>query len=216
MHPTARKIIAVAASAFLVWVAYYGSYLPLRKGQRFIETTAGLNQAHSLADFEAAMSSVLDAPSPIGQEELVRNVANMVLTVVQSNGENAGLTEEALSYLNRYYDPIVSRGRGMSFEQDLYLLGIINETAAMKTRDVRYLAAAERYFILGNELGPKRPQPLRGLLDVYVLGNTIPKAKDVVRQILALWPDDERAKTILAQLERASSAAPSASGTPTE
>ena len=55
----------------------------------------------------------------------------------------------------------------MSFGQDLYLLGAINETAYAHTGNPAYLAAAQRYYEEGVAMGPNRPQSLYGLFDVY-------------------------------------------------
>ena len=53
----------------------------------------------------------------------------------------------------------------MSFGQDLYLMGAINETAYAHTGNPAYLAAAQKYYEEGVALGPNRPQSLYGLFD---------------------------------------------------
>ena len=88
--------------------------MPMRKAQMFIATLQGLQTqagaATSLQDLESKLSVPLDYPSPIGQEELVRNMANSVLSFVQQ-GSNASSTAALISYLNSYYDPILA-GKG--------------------------------------------------------------------------------------------------------
>lgn len=200
MDRTIKQTIAVAASLGILAVAVYGSYLPMRKAQMFIGTLQSFQTqpVNSLKDLEDRLSVPLDYPSPIGQEELVRNTANSVLSFVQ-RGTDATSTAELISYLRKYYDPIIARGKGMSFEQDLYLLGAINEVAYTKTGDRTYLQAAAQYYSEGVRLGPNRPQPLYGLFDVYRFAGDATDTVAVAQRILTLWPTDQNVKAGLAQ-----------------
>jgi hypothetical protein len=190
---TYQRVIAVIIVAAIFGIAVYGSYLPMRKAQMFITTLQGLQtqqgEATSLQDLENKLSVPLDYPSPIGQEELVRNMANSVLSFVQEGG-GATSTEELISYMNSYYDPILSQGKGMSFGQDLYLEGAINEIAFAETGDPTYLQAAQQWYLEGNQLGPNRPQPLYGLFDVYRAEGDTTDTIAVGTTILKNWPSD--------------------------
>jgi hypothetical protein len=191
MNKTLRKVIAILAAAFILSVAYYGDYLPLRKSQVFISALRELRNIKSLTDFEHTLSVPLDLPSPIGQEELVRNTANIVLNLTQQN-DKPETVAEITSFIENYYRPIVERGKGMSFEQNLYIMGAINETAFVRTRDVKYLQAAHNYYNEGLKLGPKRPQFLYGMFDVYRMEGNVEAATTIANQILTQWPDDEQ------------------------
>jgi len=191
MKPLIRKIIAVLAAAFILSVAYYGTYLPMRKSQIFISTLKGLRSAKTIEDLVRALSVPLDAPSPIGQEELVRNTSNIFLNLVQQN-DKPDVVSASINFVENHYRPIIDRGRGMSFEQNLYILGVINETAFIKTKEIRYLEAAKNYYIQGSRLGPKRPQFLYGLFDIYRAVGDVENTKKIGEQILSQWPDDER------------------------
>jgi hypothetical protein len=190
---TYQRVIAVIIVAAIFGIAVYGSYLPMRKAQMFITTLQGLQtqqgEATSLQDLENKLSVPLDYPSPIGQEELVRNMANSVLSFVQEGG-GATSTEDLISYMNSYYDPILSQGKGMSFGQDLYLEGAINEIAFAETGDPTYLQAAQQWYLEGNQLGPNRPQPLYGLFDVYRAEGDTTDTIAVGTTILKNWPSD--------------------------
>jgi hypothetical protein len=197
---TYQKVIAIIIVAAILGIAFYGSYLPMRKAEIFITTLQGLqtSPATSLSDLETRLSVPLDYPSPIGQEELVRNMANSVLSFVQQGGD-ASSTNELINYLNTYYDPILNAGKGMSFGQDLYLEGAINEIAFAQTGDPTYLAAAQKWYLEGNQLGPNRPQPLYGLFDVY-------RAEDDTTDTIAIgttiernWPTDTTIEQSLEQ-----------------
>ena len=68
----------------------------------------------------------------------------------------------------------------------------------MKTKEVKYLSAAHDYFEQGLLLGPKRPQFLYGMFDVYRIEGNIAGVQAVAQQILAQWPRDERVKSAFA------------------
>ena len=192
---TYQRVVAIIIVAAIFGIAIWGSYMPMRKAQMFITTLQALQtpqgQATSLTDLENKLSVPLNYPSPIGQEELVRNMANSVLSFVQQGG-NATDTAALIGYLNSYYDPILNAGKGMSFGQDLYLEGAINEIAFAQTGNPTYLAAAQKWYSEGVALGPNRPQSLYGLFDVYRAENNVSGTLAVGTTILKNWPTDTR------------------------
>ncbi len=195
MDNKVKQTISIVAVIAILGVAYYGSYLPLRKSQKLITTMKGLQSISSIDELKQAFSEVLDAPSPVGQEELVRHFANLVPPIIESNGKtNPDVVKSLMDYLNSYYDPIISYGRGMSFGQNLYLLGAVNELAFIQTKQVVYLQGADFYFSKGHELSPKRPQFLYGLFDIYRMENDGIRVKDIADQILSQWPDDTKTR----------------------
>jgi hypothetical protein len=199
---TYHRVAAIILSVAILGVAVYGTYLPMRKAQMFIATLQGLQtqqgQATSLQDLENKLSVPLNYPSPIGQEELVRNLANSILSFVQQ-GTNASSTAELISFMNSYYNPILDRGRGMSFGQDVYLEGAVNEIAFAGTGDQTYLTAATKWYQEAQALGPNRPQALYGLFDVYRAANDAPDTIATAKHILANWPSDARIQAALQQ-----------------
>ena len=198
MKPTLKKIVGVLIAIFILWIAYFGTLRPLTKSQIFINTLRNLNSARSLSDFKKILSVPLDYSSPIGQEELVRNSANIVLGLVQQNSDPK-LIADTLDYIESYYMPLINRGRGMSFEQNLYILGAINELAFTKTNQTNYLADAQKYYTEGLSLGPKRPQFLYGMFDVYRIEGNVTGAVSIAQQIMNQWPADTRTSQALDQ-----------------
>ncbi len=201
---TYQRVAAVIIVAAIFGIAIYGSYLPMRKAQMFIATLQGLEtkegQATSLQDLENKLSVPLDYPAPIGQEELVRNMANSILSFVQQSKDPSS-TAALIGYLNSYYDPILSHGKGMSFGQDLYLEGAINEIAFANTGDPTYLAKAQKWYSEGVALGPNRPQALYGLFDVYRAENNTTDTIAVGRTIMHNWPTDTNIQKAMALYE---------------
>lgn len=188
-----KRIIALTLAAFVLLAAYYGTYLPMRKSQVFIEAMRNMSSAETLEDLESIVAEPLKVNSPVGQEELVRNFANMFSRVVQNTGDAEAISR-LISFITQYYKPIIDRGSGMSFGQDLYIMGAMNEAAFVKTKQVRYLEDSKRYYNIALELGPKRPQPLYGLFDIYRLEGNVGKSKEIFDRIISQWPNDERAR----------------------
>ncbi len=210
---TYHKVAAIVLSIAILGVALYGSYLPMRKAQMFIATLQSLQTtpATSLSDLKSRLSIPLDYPSPIGQEELVRNLANSVLSFIQQ-GADPSSTAQLMSFLNSYYNPILNTGKGMSFGQDVYLEGAINEIAFAETGDQSYLAAAKQWYLEARQLGPNRPQSLYGLFDVYRAANDAPDTIAIGGQIIANWPSDARIQMALQQFMAAQSSTATSTG----
>lgn len=204
MDPQIKKSIAVSAAIFIVLAAYFGTYLPMRKSQIYIEAMRNGANIKTIKDFEDIFSPSLDYYSPIGQEELVRSTANNIANGLQSISDARAL-DELVKYISAYYAPIIKRGKGMSFGQDLYILGMMNEIAFVRTSNPTYLQAADKYFRTLQSLAPKRPQALYGLFDVNRFEGNTAEFKKIADQILSQWPDDARAKAILSQIISASS-----------
>ncbi len=214
MQRTTKQIIAAVVTILVLFVAVYGSYLPMRKAEMYIGSLQSLQtQPRDIPEstLRAGVSPALNAPSPIGQEELVRNFANSVLGFIQNN-QDATNTLAILGFLHSYYDPILAHGKGMSFGQDLYLMGAIHEIAFVKTGNQQYLALSKQYYGEAVTLGPNRPQALYGLFDVYRFMNDTPDAVSTAQKILTNWPTDQTIQKALAALE----AQPSATSTPGE
>lgn len=208
---TYQRVIAIIIVAVIFGIAFYGSYLPMRKAQMFIATLQGLQtpqgQATSLQDLENKLSAPLDSPSPIGQEEIVRNMANSILSFVQQGGD-ASSTAELISFLNGYYNPILDQGKGMSFGQDVYLEGAINEIAFGSTGNPNYLIAAQKWYSEGVALGPNRPQSLYGLFDIYHAEGNATDTIAIGMTIMNNWPTDIRIQQAMARLAMMASSTP--------
>ncbi len=191
MSRTTKQIIAVVLTVAILAIMWWGSYAPMRKAEMFISTLQGLQStpASSLQDLENRLSAPLDAPSPIGQEELVRNMANNILSFVQRSND-ASTTADLIAFLHGYYDPILTSGKGMSFGQDLYLMGATEEAAFVRTGNPQYLMDAQKYYETAVQLGPNRPQALYGLFDVYRFEGNVQGAVSIAQKITTLWPTD--------------------------
>lgn len=198
-NPVVKQVFAVLISCLILFVAYYGNLLPLVKSQTFISSMQNMRSVSTVAGIKEIFAKSFDLPSPIGQEELVRNSGNTILGVIQQT-DKPDIIADLMNFMNTYYQPIIERGRGMSFEQNLYIMGTLNELSFVKTRDPKYFTAAKAYYAEGLALGPKRPQFLYGMFDIYRIEGNIDAARTIGEQVLAQWPNDDRIRTALQEL----------------
>jgi len=209
MTRNTKQVIAVIASLLVLAAAIYGSYLPMRKSQMFIATLQSMQTSpvSSLNELTSRLAVPLDYPSPIGQEELVRNTANNILGFI-SQGADPTSTAVLVSFLESYYAPIMASERGMSFGQDLYLMGAINEMAYVRTGNPAYLANSQKYYEMGVTFGPNRPQALYGLFDVYRAEGNVASTTAIGERILTNWPSDTSVSNSLQAFLKTASSTP--------
>ncbi len=204
MDPFLKKNIAVVAGILLLVIAYFSNYLPFEKSAAFIDANRQLGNVTSLQDFLKIVSTPLDASSPIGQAELVRNTGSIVSNIIRGDsGKNPAVTKALVDYMNSYYQPILAKNEGMSFCQDLYINGVIQEAAFVQTHQAEYLKAAQDIYERGIVLSPHRPQFLYGLFDVYRLKGDLPNAHRIGQEIFTLWPADTKTKALLDRVNAA-------------
>lgn len=203
MNPILKKILASLGVILLAFIAYYGSYLPMRKSQIYISTVRSMGGARSVDEFIKLFDIPFNIPSPIGQEELVRNLTTEITGFVSRGASAVEVEKDLVAYAERRFEPIIARGRGMSFEQNLYILGTLHLIMFQHTKDINELNVSERYFTKGLELGPRRPQFLYGMFDVKRMRGDLLGAKETVEKIISLWPADARMKMYLSELDRA-------------
>ena len=201
MNEFTKQIISCAFSLVVLISAYLGSYLPYKQSTDYINLLRSQDSIKTIEDFKSRFAAVLDSPSPIGAEELTRNLATIVTNVVQYNGkESPAVAEEVINFLDSYYAPLLAKPRGLSFGQDLYVLGSLNEVAFIQTNNPKYLAASKSYYLRGLELSPNRPQYLYGAFDVYRMEGNEAKIRETADKILTLWPNDEKTKNVYAEV----------------
>lgn len=202
MNPLLKQIIAVFISVFILFMIIYGSYLPYRKSQSFILAMRTLQSGkiNTLEDFFNIVSNPLEMKSPIGQEEIVRQFITYFSGLISQNN-NVEITKLLMDYIKKYYEPIVERGKGLSFNQQLYLTGMLNLNAYTQTGDEKYLKDARKYFEFSYNLGPKRPQAIYGLLNVCKLEKNKECIKDLAEKILTYWPEDKDIQKILEEVK---------------
>ena len=198
MNSLTKKIVALVATLGLLYIAYYGSWLPLQKSEAFIDGLKKLSAVQNIEQFEALFDSIFTRKSPIGDEELVRNFVGISGTLI-SNATDPALVARVVQYVDKYYQPIVKQGKGMSYTQNLYALGRFYQIAFLRTQDPHYIQVAIQYYREGERLSPNRPQFLYGLFDMYRLTGDVTGVEEVSKKILTLWPSDTRINQALVE-----------------
>lgn len=195
-----QQVIAVIAVIVLGVALYIGTYLPYKKSSGYLTALGRSRAATSLEEFGVAFSEALDRHSPVGQEELVRNFAANVAGVIEGNArQQPEIASVSLALFDHYADPILNRGKGLSFVQTLLVAGNVYEQAYQATGNEAYSDRARAYFLRGLELSPDRPQLLYALvLDHQARGETA-KAKEYANRILSIWPDDAYIRTVMGE-----------------
>jgi len=197
-----KPIAAILGCLALAGVAYYGNWLPLRKSQLFVAASREVQSVANFEEFAQVMRRPLDYPSPIGQQELVRNSVSSLIGLLRTpSGKDTALTSQVIAFTEKYYNPILTRDRGMSFGQDVYLLGVLYEVAALQTQNPAYFEKSKELFERSYRLSPHRPQTLYGLFDIYRFERNSAKVREVAERILRQWPNDEAIRSFLEKYE---------------
>lgn len=202
MSDTTKKIIAAGVAAAALAVLVYGTYLPFRKSRLYITALENSGQAKSLDEFLVPFMAALEAPSPTGQEELVRNFGGTVGSIV--DGAKAGSDETLVralgATLDRYAEPVLERRSGLSQAQTFYTLlsayRVIDARDGTKNFRDRYGALLRR----GIEISPDRPQFLYGLVDFERKYGSNAEARKYGERVKELWPGDENIDRVLREL----------------
>ena len=198
MDISLKKFIVISATIIILIAMYMGSYLPLKKSQRYIKAILAFQSGkiRSLQDFNAVFDSVLNFYSPIGRDEVVSYYSGILMNVInqQSNEEVVRALMKQGEDLTK---PILEAGKGFSYSQNLYNFAMLYKVAALKLKSDVYLQKSINLFNEGLKNRPNRYIFLEGLFSVYQIGGDKVKMKEIGETILKYWPDKETIKQIL-------------------
>ncbi|MBI2035478.1 MAG: tetratricopeptide repeat protein [Candidatus Liptonbacteria bacterium] len=191
MSPLLKKIISITSAVFLAWLLYYGSFLPLRKAQKYIE--ARQTQVSSLPQFNAVYDGILGYRSPVGQEELVSNYMGILSEIiVQEKNKpqpNVALVDQLVQKAEEWGRPIIDRGTGFSYSQVIFSFGSVYQQAFMATRNFSYYEKAIQLYEFGLKQSPDRQVFLYSLFDIYRFAGNIEEARRIGIRIVEVYND---------------------------
>lgn len=207
MQRSDKKATAVGASAFLLFVAYYGSFLPIRKAQMSIDAVEQIKTVSSMNDVVDILSAPLKQESPIGQEDLIIKSAELVDALTDKYGvKRPAIIPPLVAFVKRYYDPYLAAGPSANVSRGLYVVGNMNMDAYGFLHQQQYLDDAKRYFELGLAHCPTRPEFISSLFDVYAMEGNLDGARKMGGLMTTYWPQDSagraRVEKALATLEQ--------------
>lgn len=175
------SLIIVLASFFLIW----GAVLPWNMAGSYINALRSTRQDKiSLDEFISLFSGVLNYPSPVGREEVVKFLSGDLKGMIASQEEP--VARALAGFIDSYLFKNDVRHILTRAEIDYTLWKRFK-----KQED--FVRTAEAYQEAG-KIGIFLPQPLYGLYNLFLEGGQKDLASRVGKEILRLWPTETRIK----------------------
>lgn len=177
----------IAGCILAVLGIVYGAILPMNRSQKYINGLQTLSSVKTTQEFKDKFRPSLEHPSPIGDEEIPKFLANDILNIVNQN-KNEDVRRDLISFIEPYMD----RGnvRHLLVMAQMYIV-----VWQDSKKDADY-AKAEEYLLEAKDIGPKLPPVLYTLINLYQAKGDKAKLKEVAQEILKYWPEDEQVKKL--------------------
>ena len=96
-----KKFVSLFSAAVIVFLMYFGSYLPFKKSQLLIDSMINLQsqKIRTLQDFFDNFNKPLDFFSPVGQEESIKVLGERIFPLIQ-NKPPPEIARALLDYLD--------------------------------------------------------------------------------------------------------------------
>lgn len=185
--PLLRKIAAILALVVILLVIYLGAYLPFRKAKLFIQTMRSLASAQTLEEVGVKLDGLFDFYSPVGTEEYLKFLIQDFAAIVRSS-PSPEVAKFLTDYLEWRFNEYLA-GEGAGGTKQLVQLGNLVAAYALREGDGERLAAAERYYLQGLALSPRRPELLLALYNLYSAVGRQAEAEAISQEILTYWPN---------------------------
>ena len=196
-----KQVIVVVAAGFIVYILYFGSFLPIRKSQKYIR--ARQTQITSLAQFDALYDGVLSYTSPVGQDEIVSNYVSMLTEIIAEEKRKESPNETLIRHLvgkaEEWGEPIIERGVGFNFSQFIFNMANIYQEAMFAVPDRTYYQKGVELYRLGLKYSPDRQLFLYSLFDMYRFRGDNENARKIGERIVEVYKD-ERVKQVVQSL----------------
>ena len=190
MSKVIKNSIILILILLTIFSIVFGSFLPLIKSRYYITAVKNLSSIKSVADFKNNFDKALKFYSPVGDEEVVKYLANVIFGIISNKNQSEEVSRELVSYIEPYL--FENNVRHLISGGSLYFSLWVNYGG--KDRD---LEKAESYFLKAYQIGPKLPQVLYGLFDLYKESQQKEKAIKIAQEILSYWPEDKKVIEIL-------------------
>lgn len=176
-----RQIIVPILIIVVAVFAYMGAVLPVKKGSMYIQANNQTRSYNSVTEMKQEFNKVFEYSSPIGDKEVRKFFMTSLLNLIRNQPEP--VVEELISYAESK----------MVEDEFLHILRVANmyNIAWQKFGDDKFFEGTEKYYLKAHEMGPKVPQPLFNLYDIYKKNNQPEKAEEIGNKILELWPQIE-------------------------
>lgn len=184
-----KNIIIIIVIVIVLLGIYYGSFLPLKKAQLYINAQIGLNNGiRSLDDFNNLFDPALDFYSPVGQDEIVTGYLRILMDLVGQQSDKK-VIDVLVKQAETRMAPILEKEKGFNFSQSIYNLAAIYSIAAVKFNDDTYYQKGVEMFRLGLKHSPNRKMFLYGLFGLYQFKGDENGMNEIGEIILKYWPE---------------------------
>ncbi len=201
MPPFLKQAISVILAVFMAYVMYFGSFLPIRKSQKYIE--ARQTPITSLKQFNTLYDGVLSYKSPVGQDEVVSYYLEMLTEIIAQEKRNESPNEALIRHLvgkaEEWTAPIIERGAGFIFSRLIFNMANIYREAMLAVGEETYYQKGVELYRLGLKYSPDRQIFLYNLFDMYRFRDDKENARKIGERIMEVY-NDERVKQILQSL----------------
>lgn len=178
------KIIAGLIGGAALFFLVAGSILPWDMARSYINALRSLSGQTSLESFLQKFGSVLEHPSPVGREEVVKFLSGDLKSMIASQEELVARTLADFIEPHLFKDEV----RHLLTKADInYLLW----KRFGKKED--FIKTAEAYQAVG-KIAPNLPQPLYGLYNIFLEAGQKDLANQAGKEIIRLWPTETRVK----------------------
>ena len=206
MSETNKRIIAGAVTALFVGSLVWGTYLPYRKSKLYVAAISAGNAAGSFDEFMTPYLKALNATSPIGQEEIVRNftttISDLVAGIRTPDPQTLAIVQALGGVLDQYGRPVMER-RSATSQVQTYSIFAAAYLRIFDATDVRpFRNNALELLERGLAMSPTRPQMLYLLYEYENSYGSNEEALQYGRRILELWPNDRETSRSVEQLEQ--------------
>ena len=189
-NQTIKIILATIGAVGIVVLVYFDAYLPYRKAHAFITALQNGQNVKSFDEFTVNFRRPLDMYSPIGQEEVVKYIANDIQnTVFQVKDKNEPVAKALIAFIEPYINIT-------DVNHTLPMAGMYTGMWKYYGNE-EYFKKAEEYFLSIEKDNPNLPLSYYNLLALYREQGDMEKTKEYAEKILKLWPQDTSVKSIL-------------------
>jgi tetratricopeptide (TPR) repeat protein len=189
MNELVKNFIVIVLIVFSLLGIIFGAYIPFKKAQLYISAAYQMNSIRTTKQFEEVFDKVFNYNSPIGDYEVARFLGDNLLNLIAApeNPENVS------RFLLEYLEPKMKTDD----TRHLLLLAQMYYFLWQKSGKESDFLKSEEYYQKALNYGPKLPQLLYGLFDLYKAKGDKEKLKQVAETILKYWPEDEKVKEAL-------------------
>ncbi len=197
MPKSYKLIIAIMSSLLILTAMYYGSYLPFRKSQLYINAQVGLSKGiRSLQEFNDLFEPALNFYSPVGQDEIVSGYLRVLIGLLEKQS-NKEVVDILIKQAEARMAPILEKEKGFGLSQNIYNLASIYAISAIRFNDDVYYEKGVEMFMLGLIHSPNRAMFLYGLFNLYQFKGDEKGLKEVGETILKYWPNSSQIREIV-------------------